>query len=425
MNSSVDMMHSRPAKRFGLEGIARRAVLSQLQHLRKGSLTLIDGAERLHFGEASSATDLHGELHIVDAHTYVDIMSGGSIGAAEAYMTGDWRTPDLTALVRIMVRNMEVLDGMEGGLALLAKPFRKWFHRLNQNTQRGSRRNIAAHYDLGNDLFELFLDETMMYSSAIFPRAEASLAEASRHKLDVICRTLDLQPGDEVVEIGTGWGGFALHAASHYGCKVTTTTISEEQYALAKERVAAAGLEDRITLLKKDYRDLEGQFDKLVSIEMIEAVGWQYYPTFFETCSSLLKPSGVMLVQAITIPEQRYERARRDVDFIQRYIFPGSCIPSMKALNDACQAKTDMRLVAAQDFAEHYARTLKAWFETFTARRDEVTALGYSETFQRMWEFYLCYCEGGFAERAIGVAHLVYAKPDYRDEPLARLLHSS
>ena len=216
-----------------------------------------------------------------------------------------------------------------------------------------------------------------------------------------------------------------MHAASHYGCKVTTTTISEEQYALAKERVAAAGLEDRITLLKQDYRDLEGQFDKLVSIEMIEAVGWQYYPTFFETCSRLLKPSGVMLVQAITIPEQRYERARRDVDFIQRYIFPGSCIPSMKALNDACQAKTDMRLVAAQDFAEHYARTLKAWFETFTARRDEVTALGYSETFQRMWEFYLCYCEGGFAERAIGVAHLVYAKPDYRDEPLARLLHSS
>lgn len=423
MSSSIELMRVKPTRRFGLEAVARRAVLAQLRQLQYGSLTVIEGEAHLHFGEPQGNAALQGTLQIVDAHAYVDILTGGSIGAAEAYMTGDWTTPDLTALVRIMVRNMNVLDGMEGGLALLAKPFRKWFHRLNQNTQRGSRRNIAAHYDLGNDLFELFLDESMMYSSAIYPHAEASLSEAARHKLDVICRTLDLKPGDEVVEIGTGWGGFALHAARHYGCKVTTTTISEEQFALAQERVAQAGLEDRITLLKQDYRDLEGQFDKLVSIEMIEAVGWQYYATFFETCSRLLKPSGVMLVQAITIPEQRYERARRDVDFIQRYIFPGSCIPSIKALNDACQASSDMRVVNVQDFAEHYARTLKAWFDAFVARREQVTALGYSDTFQRMWEFYLCYCEGGFAERAIGVAHLVYAKPDYRDEPLARLLN--
>ncbi|MDX1451354.1 MAG: cyclopropane-fatty-acyl-phospholipid synthase family protein [Oleiphilaceae bacterium] len=422
MNTSVDVVEQKGASRWSLSALARTLVLKQLRQLRTGSLTLVEGAQRWHFGEPQSAAALTGELHIRDPHAYVDILSGGSIGAAEAYMTGDWTTPDLTALVRIMVRNMDVLDDIEGGLALLAKPLRRWFHRLNQNTPRGSKRNIAAHYDLGNDLFELFLDPSMMYSSAIFPHAKATLAEASAHKLDVICQTLGLKPGERVIEIGTGWGGFALHAAQHYGVHVTTTTISEEQYALAQQRVAEAGLQDRITLLKQDYRALEGQFDKLVSIEMIEAVGWQYYPTFFETCSRLLKPGGAMLMQAITIPEQRYERAKKDVDFIQRYIFPGSCIPSVKALNDACQQVSDMRLVQMQDFAEHYARTLRAWFDAFVGQRERVSALGYDTTFQRMWEFYLCYCEGGFAERAIGVAHLLYAKPEFKDEPLARNL---
>ncbi len=420
MSSSVQVLSSKTGRRSGFSGLSRKLVLSQLKHLRTGSLTIIDGDERMQFGEAPELTSLRGELRIEDPHAYVDIAMGGSIGAAEAYMTGDWTTPDLTALVRIMVRNMDVLDGLEGGLALLAKPLRKWFHRANQNTERGSKRNIAAHYDLGNELFQLFLDPSMMYSSAIYPHRNSSLAEAASHKLDIICQTLNLKPGERVIEIGTGWGGFAIHAASEYGCHVTTTTISEEQHALAAERIKEAGLEDRITLLKQDYRSLEGQFDKLVSIEMIEAVGWQYYPTFFETCSRLLKPGGAMLMQAITIPEQRYDSARRDVDFIQRYIFPGSCIPSVKALNDACAQVSDMRLVSMNDFAEHYARTLKAWFDAFTAQQDKVSALGYDETFQRMWEFYLCYCEGGFVERAIGVAHLMYAKPEFRDEPLTR-----
>lgn len=405
--------------------LARRLVFSQLQTLHTGELTIVEDGKRYVFGRATeqggtgpAKPALKGELHVNDAQTYTSIMTGGSIGAAEAFMTGDWSTPDLTALVRIMVRNMDILDQMEGGLAALSRPVLKWFHRMNQNSEKGSKRNIAAHYDLGNDFFELFLDPTMMYSSGIFPSADATMAEASFHKLDTICKKLDLQAGDKVVEIGTGWGGFALHAAKHYGCHVTTTTISEEQFALANERVEKEGLQDQITLLKQDYRQLDGQFDKLVSIEMIEAVGWQFYETFFETCSRLLKDDGLMLIQAITIQDQRYEQARKSVDFIQRYIFPGSCIPSIHALNTASKNASDVRPVHQEDFAGHYARTLRAWLDQFNLNRDKVTELGYSDTFQRMWEFYLCYCEGGFAERAIGVSHLMYAKPRYQNEPL-------
>ena len=341
----------------------------------------------------------------------------GSIGAAEAFMTRDWVTPDLTKLVQLLVRNMDILDQMEGGLAALSRPILKMFHRLNQNTEKGSRRNIAAHYDLGNEFFALFLDPSMMYSSGIFPHADATMAEASFHKLETICQKLSLCESDTVVEIGSGWGGFAIHAAKHYGCHVTTTTISDEQYKLAAQRIAEEGLEDKISLLKQDYRALEGRYDKLVSIEMIEAVGWKFYPTFFEKCASLLKDDGVMLMQAITIQDQRYEQAKKSVDFIQRYIFPGSCIPSIHALNAAAMEASDVRLVDQEDFAGHYARTLRAWLNAFKQNEDKVIEQGYSETFRRMWEFYLCYCEGGFKERAIGVSHLMYAKPNHLNEP--------
>jgi len=229
---------------------------------------------------------------------------------------------------------------------------------------------------------------------------------------------LQLSADDHVVEIGTGWGGFAIYAAKNYGCKVTTTTISEQQFLLAKERVREAGLEDKITLLMEDYRKLEGTYDKLVSIEMIEAVGWQFYDTFFEKCSSLLKPNGSMLIQAITIEDQRYEKAKNDVDFIQKYIFPGSCIPSINALNTASMNSTDMRLIHLDDFAEHYATTLRTWNQTLAKNLDKVRAQGYSEDFIRMWFFYLCYCEGGFMERTIGVSHLVFAKPGFRNEKI-------
>ncbi len=421
-SSIVTLANSDKKKRSVLfSSMARKLLFSQLKNLSVGAIRIVEGDEQFVFGDSRlrQGDALYAEMHIHDNRCYADIITGGSIGAAEAYMTGDWTTPDLTMMIRVMVRNMSLLNQMEGGLALLSRPLLKWFHRLNENTEKGSRRNIAAHYDLGNDFFKLFLDPTMMYSAGIFPSLESSMQEASEHKLKRICEKLQLKPDDKVVEIGTGWGGFALYAAQHYGCHVTTTTISEQQYTLAKQRVEDAGLTDKITLLTKDYRALEGQFDKLVSIEMIEAVGWEYYPVFFETCSRLLKPEGVMLIQAITIEDQRYEKAKRDVDFIKKYIFPGSCIPSINALSSACMHASDMRLIHLDDFAEHYARTLNAWAAALQRNLDQARDQGYSEDFLRMWFFYLSYCEGGFAERAIGVSHLVFAKPAYRDEVIS------
>lgn len=409
MTQSASLTLPARATRTAWQRFARRAVFSQLQKLHTGSLTIIEGNEKFFFGHPAST--LSAMMVVQDASCYGDILVNGSIGAAESFMTGDWDTPDLTALVRVMVRNTDVLDQIEGGLAQLSRHALKLAHWFNRNTEKGSKRNIAAHYDLGNALFEQFLDPSMMYSSAIYPDADSSLEEASQNKLKVICERLQLGPEDHVIEIGSGWGGFALYAAQHYGCHVTTTTISENQYALAQQRIATAGLSDKITLLKRDYRQLEGQFDKLVSIEMIEAVGWQYYDTFFATCSRLLKPDGRALIQAITITDQRYEQARQNVDFIQRYIFPGSCIPSVQALLTASGQASDLRLIEQQDYAEHYARTLKAWWERFQLNREAIAAQGYNETFQRMWQFYLCYCEGGFRERSIGVSHLLFAKP--------------
>jgi cyclopropane-fatty-acyl-phospholipid synthase len=293
-----------------------------------------------------------------------------------------------------------VLDGMERGLARLTVPVQKGLHWLNRNTRGGSRRNISAHYDLGNDFFRLFLDPTMMYSSAIFEPATLSLEQAQCVRLERICRRLDLGPGDHLLEIGTGWGGMAIHAARQYGCRVTTTTISRQQHELARERIAEAGLEDRITLLLEDYRDLKGEYDKLVSIEMIEAVGHEYYETYFGQCGRLLKDAGLMLLQAITITDQRYDAARRSVDFIQRHIFPGSTIPSVTAMLSACTRSSDLRLVHLEDIGPHYATTLRIWRENFQRNLDGVRALGYPEEFIRMWEFYFGYCEGGFAGRA-------------------------
>jgi cyclopropane-fatty-acyl-phospholipid synthase len=387
-----------------------------LLRLHTGCFQIEEDGEVFSFGQGIAETQLVARLVVHDASCYGEIMTGGTIGAAESFMTGDWSSPNLTMLVRVMVRNMDILDQIEGGLALISKPLLKGFHYFNQNSAKGSRRNIAAHYDLGNDLFEAFLDSTMMYSSGVFPAADASMEEASLNKLKIICEKLQLTNNDHVVEIGTGWGGFAIYAAKNYGCKVTTTTISQQQFNLAKQRVEEAGLQDKITLLLEDYRDLKkdyaGQFDKLVSIEMIEAVGWKFYNTFFSHCGALLKPEGIALIQAITIVDQRYDQARKDVDFIQRYIFPGSCIPSITALVNASTDASDLNLVQAQDFGSHYARTLKIWQDTFNEKSQQISELGYSDDFKRMWQFYLSYCEGGFEERTIGVNHLVFAKPE-------------
>jgi cyclopropane-fatty-acyl-phospholipid synthase len=291
-------------------------------------------------------------------------------------------------------------------------------HLLNRNTRLGSKKNISAHYDIGNDLFELFLDPTMMYSSAYYKDEDMSLEQASIAKLDLICKKLELGPEDHLLEIGTGWGGLAIHAASNYGCKVTTTTISDEQFVLAQARIKENHLEDKITVVKQDYRDLEGQYDKLVSIEMIEAIGHQYMRTYFNKCCSLLKPDGMMLIQAITIKDQLYKEALKDVDFIKKYIFPGGFLPSINAMVKTISDSTDMKLFHLQDIGPHYAKTLNHWRERFFEKLDEIRGLGYSDEFIRLWEYYFCYCEGGFIERDIGTVQMVLTRPENRREPL-------
>ncbi len=406
-----------------LDGVAANAVRQRLAGLQHGVLTLRDGAREEVYGRPTDGNPLSATVEVLDARFYSEIAFGGSIGAGEAYMQGYWRVDDLTAAMRILLQNRAVLDGMETGLARFAAPLQKILHWTARNTRSGSSRNIRAHYDLGNDFFQLFLDPTMMYSAAVFEHAGMTLEEASTAKLDRICRKLALQPGDRVIEIGTGWGGFAMHAARHFGCHVTTTTISPSQHALAHERIKSAGLSSQIELLLTDYRDLTGQYDKLVSIEMIEAVGYQYYDTYFGQCSRLLKPDGAMLLQAITIADQRYEAAKNSVDFIPRYIFPGSCIPSVTAISASLARATDLRLTHLEDIGPHYATTLRRWFDNFSAKLDRVRALGYPEAFIRMWEFYLCYCEAGFLERVIGDAQILLVKPQSRLTPLTPPLH--
>lgn len=389
---------------------ARHLVCQQLSLLEDGALTIREaGQQTLSFGDGNSRFE-PAEIIIHDSSTWKDLLTGGSIGAAESYVAGDWSTPDLVALLRFFTRNVDRMNEFEDRFSWITKPALKGLHWLNRNTREGSRKNISAHYDLGNDLFETFLDPTMMYSSAIYPRAEATLEEAAVHKLDSICRKLDLGPGDQVMEIGTGWGGFAVHAAKHYGCHVTTTTISAEQLQLAKDRVKTEGLEDRITLLFEDYRDLEGQFDKLVSIEMIEAVGPQFLDSYFSQISRLLKPDGLALVQAINMPEQRYARALKNVDFIQRFIFPGSFIPSFGAMLGSVRTGSDLVMTHAEDIGFHYARTLHDWCKRFMENSEKLHGQGYDEAFQRLWHFYFAYCEAGFSERAIGVSQIVFAK---------------
>jgi cyclopropane-fatty-acyl-phospholipid synthase len=385
-----------------------------LRGFERGQLTLVEGDEHYTFTGRSGDTSLKATITVRDPRFYRGVLFGGSSGAGAAYMNGFWSCDDLTTLVRIILLNAAMLDTMDRGVARLAEPLQRFWHFLRRNTRIGSRRNITAHYDLGNDFFALFLDETLTYSCAIFEREESTLREASVAKLDRICRKLELSAGDHLLEIGTGWGSFAIHAAQHYGCHVTTTTVSQQQHELACQRVAEAGVTGQVSVLLKDYRDLTGQYDKLVSIEMIEAVGHAFYDTYLRRCSELLKPDGVMLLQAIVIADQWYERAKSSVDFIQRYIFPGSCIPSITAICTSLTRATNLRLFHLEDLTPHYAITLRRWRERLFANADRVRALGYPESFMRMWEFYLCYCEGGFLERSIGDVQMVLTKPRCR-----------
>ncbi|MGE8059325.1 class I SAM-dependent methyltransferase [Pseudomonas sp. NPDC089547] len=399
-----------------LGGLAKRAVLAQLRQLRHGNLRLISQGQQWSFGDVASR--LYAEVEVIDEAAWGLVAGNGSIGAGEGYIHGYWRSPDLAAVTRLFVANLDVLDAMEGGLARLARPALRLLHRFNRNSRRGARRNILAHYDLGNALFERLLDPTMMYSAAQFDSPLQTLEQAQNQKLRRICEKLELMPHDHLLEIGSGWGSLAIHAAQQHGCRVTTTTLSAAQHAHTLQRVKALGLEQRITVLLEDYRDLRGRFDKLVSIEMIEAVGHRYLPTYFRQCAALLKDDGLMLVQAITIRDQRYAQARRSVDFIQRYIFPGGALPSLSVLLDTASRQTGLNLVHLEDFGQDYARTLGHWRDNLHLARAELMALGYDDTFQRLWEFYLCYCQGGFEERTIGVAQLLWAAPQARKAPL-------
>jgi cyclopropane-fatty-acyl-phospholipid synthase len=397
--------------------IARNLIMSRLDQISFGQLTVIDEGVANVFGRAGAGPSATVTMHHPDAWTAIAL--GGSLGAGESYMDGLWSSDDLVSTVRILLRTSTRLSNLDGsGLGMVRGTLEGLYHRLRRNTKEGSRRNISDHYDLGNDFYRLWLDPSMMYSSAFWERDDMTLEEAQTARLDRICKKLELTADDHLLEIGTGWGGMAIHAASRFGCRVTTTTISREQHELASERVREAGLADRVRVLLDDYRDLGGSYDKLVSIEMIEAVGAEFFDTYFGQIGRLLRSDGLALIQAITTPDDRFSESVGRMDFIKRHIFPGGQLPSLDAMSTAWRKQSDLRLLHFEDFGDDYARTLREWRERFHERIDEVAALGYPARFQRMWDFYLASCEGAFAERHCGVAQLLLARPDARRAPL-------
>ena len=399
------------ARSGGLAGVARRAVHARLAGLERAALTLVENGRSARFGDPAS--DVAATVRIHDPAVYTALLLRGSLGGAEAYLDGLWDADDLVAAVRALARSRRSLEALERGLApRLARAALLPLHWLRRNTRRGSRRNIAAHYDLGNEFFALFLDSTLTYSCGLFGTPEATLEEASFAKYERACRWLDLRAEDHVLEIGSGWGDFALHAAGRIGCRITTTTISRQQYELARERVAAAGLAGRVEVLFADYRELAGQFDKLVSIEMIEAVGHANLPAYFRACNDRLRPGGAMFLQAITNPENAYEASLRNVDFVKRYVFPGGQVVSLGAICDAAARAGALQPTHVEDVTPHYAETLRRWRARMAENRGRMRALGLDERFLRLWDFYLAYCEGGFRERAIRTLQIRLERAD-------------
>ncbi len=407
-------------KSFGtaVDGFCKNILFKKLENLRKGQLIVRDGMDVRVFGQGAPPDGMQACISVLKSSFYSRAALGGSIGAGESYAEGDWNCDNLPGLIRIFVANREQLNSLDSGLGALIQPLERLLHKARKNTVATASDNIKAHYDLGNDFFSLFLDDTMMYSCGIFSTPESTLFEASTEKNDRICRKLGLTHNDHVLEIGTGWGGFAVHAAKNYGCRVTTTTISPSQYKMAEERTKKEGLEDRITLLLEDYRNLKGTYDKLVSIEMVEAVGLDHLETYFKVCGERLKPNGSMMLQAIIIRDQFYEQARKSVDFIQKHIFPGSGIPSVTSLVNAAAKKTDMRLFHQEDLTAHYVQTLRTWTENLKNRKHEMLAMGYPEHLYRLWQFYFGYCEGGFHEKSIGLVQMLFTKPESAQPPI-------
>ena len=402
-----------PKKSTFLTSIFKSGLQKKFKNLKMGHISINDGDETFSFGDSSSDEKVSVDIH--SQEFYVMTGSGGALGIAEAYVAGYWSSDDVVKLFQIILRNRDILLSLEKGFAKLVKPINKMIHRGRQNTLKGSKENILAHYDLSNDFYKLWLDPSMTYSCAFFNNDSVTLEEASIEKLDRICRKLDLSEDDSVLEIGTGWGSFSIHAAKNYGCKVTTTTISDAQFDYARSRIKDEGLESKITLINKDYRDLDGKYDKIVSIEMIEAVGYEYIPDYFSKLSSLLKNNGLVALQGITYNDQNFEVYKNSVDFIKKYIFPGSCLISVAQIIDVIKKDTDLAMVDMEDITKHYAVTLNRWRKNFMDVIPKVKEMGYSQAFINMWEFYFLYCEAGFSERNIGDVQMIFAKSGSRN----------
>jgi len=392
----------------------KKLVIGAFSSIETGQVALVDGSSRSVFGDTSS--NLKVTISVNDKAMYKAFALSGSVGAGESYILGQWSCDNLTRLIEIFAINQDQLDNFEKKFSFFSNIAHRINHFKNKNSESGSKKNIVAHYDLGNDLYESFLSDEMLYSSAVYPSKDATLEEAQQYKLKRICEQVELQQGDSVIEIGTGWGAFAIYAATHYDCHVTTTTISDEQYDYVANKVKALGLERKITLLKLDYRLLEGQYDKLVSIEMIEAVGHEYLPSFFTKCGDLLKENGAMLIQAITISDQRYKHYLKNSDFIQQYIFPGGCLPSLNEMSEQIKNNTNMVIHSVNDIGAHYARTLADWRERFIQSWPELDRTKFDERFYRLWLFYFAYCEGAFRTRATSTVHLMARKPRFTSD---------
>ena len=406
-----------------LDKVARKIILGYFKEIKEGQITVKENSDHMVFGEVTPKFPVKATIEVQNSRMYMDIAAKGLNGSADAFIKGWWTCDNLTNLVRIFTRNRDTANKFESGIANLAIWALKLSHSCRRNNLKESLRNIHAHYDLGNEFFSTFLDDTRMYSCAIFTKPESSLHEASITKIDRICKKLNLSPTDHLLEIGTGWGGFALYAAKNYGCRITSTTISQEQFIFSENLIKKNGLQDQVTILKKDFRELEGQFDKLVSIEMIEAIGHRLYKTFFQKCGQLLKPEGLLAIQAITITDNLFHESKDFIDFIKQYIFPGSCIPSISALCSAASS-SDIKLFHLEDITPHYARTLKEWRTNFLKNKSRIKNLGFTNPFIRLWLFYLCYCEGGFIERQIGNVQMVFTKPLCRRDPILPALET-
>lgn len=394
--------------------LLRAAIHKKLEGLSEASLELVD--EFGHHEINAGVSRLHASITVHSNRFYRMLAFGGALGAGESYINGDWDTPELINLFRILIRNRSVMENFESGFSIFQRGIEGLKYLQRRNTLLGSRKNIAAHYDLSNKMFELWLDDSLMYSCAFYEKPDDDLNKASINKMERICRKLQLKPTDEVMEIGTGWGGLAIYMAKNYGCNVTTTTVSKQQYEYVKSKLKALNLSHKVTVLKSDYRKLTGSFDKLVSVEMIEAVGANYLNDYIKTCSKLLKKNGLFLLQAITIQDQLYDGALKEIDFIKKFIFPGSFIPSVHAIINACKTSSDLKLLNLEDIGLHYARTLEHWRERFRRNKHEIHKLGFDENFFRMWDYYFCYCIGGFLERAISDAQIILAKPQFKED---------